>query len=253
METKIVETRHGRMKTIVGDKWVSKCLQDLGEYSEDEFQMMSTYLDLIKAYQPNRRVEIVEAGTYIGDLTVPLSRIVDKIYAFEPQPEIAELLRENLEMNGVTNVEVYELALADKSGTALMDPAQDPDSPGSKMIGAAQGIEVRMARLDDLDLNPIFIKADVEGMEVPLLAGAQETIKRCSPILFMECDTITTPNMPTLNDVYAYFGYSQHKFIFPLYRPGNFNNLKENTFGSTASFMLLGIPPTGGVKVEIAT
>jgi hypothetical protein len=36
-------------------------------------------------------------------------------------------------------------------------------------------------------LSPSLIKIDVEGMEPDVLAGARETIARCSPYIFTEC------------------------------------------------------------------
>jgi len=53
---------------------------------------------------------------------------------------------------------------------------------------AATGIRVRLYRLDDLfpDLNPSFIKCDVEGAELSVIRGAQALIGRSFPAWLME-------------------------------------------------------------------
>jgi FkbM family methyltransferase len=47
-------------------------------------------------------------------------------------------------------------------------------------------VEVDLRRLDELGLNPAFIKVDVEGAECRVLAGLRETIERCRPVLMVE-------------------------------------------------------------------
>lgn len=242
MLTRDVQCRHGIFRQIETDKWVSRSLRELGEYSEDEIQAIKIFIDIIRNYKKGP-IEVVEAGAYIGDITVPMSRFVDHIHAFEPQEEVRDILQYNLEQNGVTNVTVWPYALGDVNQTIYFDPEQDPDSPGSKMMGAQAGTPVQMFRLDDLKITPDFIKADVEGMEIAMLAGAIDTVTNCKPILFCECDTVhQLPGQPTLEDAYRYFGYSMKRMIFPMYKPDNFNKNPENNFGMTASFMMFGAP-----------
>merc|ERR1712196_335736 len=46
---------------------------------------------------------------------------------------------------------------------------------------------VEVIRLDDLALPKLdLLKIDVESMEMELLLGAQETLKRCRPIIYVE-------------------------------------------------------------------
>jgi FkbM family methyltransferase len=45
---------------------------------------------------------------------------------------------------------------------------------------------VSLLRLDDLGLEPDFIKIDVQGLEYHVLAGGLETIRKCRPIIMAE-------------------------------------------------------------------
>jgi FkbM family methyltransferase len=52
-------------------------------------------------------------------------------------------------------------------------------------------IEVEVRRLDDLALNPAFVKIDVQGFEASVIAGLRSTIGRSQPVLLLErsgCD-----------------------------------------------------------------
>ena len=44
----------------------------------------------------------------------------------------------------------------------------------------------KIRRLDDLALDPLFVKVDVEGFELEVLLGGEKTIERSHPILLME-------------------------------------------------------------------
>ena len=45
---------------------------------------------------------------------------------------------------------------------------------------------VQIRRLDDLSLQPFFLKVDVEGNELRVLRGSQETIRTTRPVILVE-------------------------------------------------------------------
>lgn len=131
------------------------------------------------------------------------------VTAFEPNPELAHLLRAVFGRR----MAVYETALSDRQGTATLRlPASPPGrlkmggmlKTGRGTIeaantladigGPARRFEVATRRLDDYALKDVgFIKIDVEGHEMAVLAGAGETIGRCRPNLLVEANDSHAP------------------------------------------------------------
>jgi FkbM family methyltransferase len=118
-------------------------------------------------------------------------------YAFEPIAEAAEQLKQNCMLNGIENVIINQVAVADFNGTApLSVPSQD--HWGLATLGAtplrfnaASTRTVPVITLDDfVEAHTIkrvhFMKLDTEGSEYYILRGAQKLIMRDHPIMLME-------------------------------------------------------------------
>lgn len=247
------------MRVINEDVWISRSLRELGEHSQSEINLMQ----LILGVQSAGRYDgvIVDAGAYIGDTTIPLSRLAKKVYAFEPQAETREILKYNLDLNHITNVEVMPYALGDSPSVVKYNSVNLQElngellpSPGGTQVGVAVGdCEVEMVSLDSLGLRPDFVKADIEGMEIPLLAGAINLIKSTRPIFFLEYDTVVQSDMRPLPECLDMLGYKSYPMSFSMWNPDNFNRCRENTFGTTVSKMMLGVPaPFGHCSLNVS-
>ena len=134
----------------------------------------------------------VDAGAYVGD---SLERFIwthcgvfDKAIAFEPGPRqfaalktrTTRLLSEWALDPG--QIELVPAALGSLAGVEHV--ATQSGQMTSLAVGSGSE-EIRIVRLDDHMAGDrvSFLKADVEGMEMPLLAGAAETIRRHRPKL----------------------------------------------------------------------
>lgn len=116
------------------------------------------------------------------------------VHAFEPNPKIFRMLQRGLGP-GVT---AHRIALSDSSGVAeLRIPRgrrgysnQGASLSPTKIGAAAYGaVAVEARRLDEMELGPIgFIKIDVEGFELSVIAGAHETLRRHRPNLVIEME-----------------------------------------------------------------
>lgn len=72
--------------------------------------------------------KVVDVGANIGYYVLLEARKAQKIYAFEPEPHNVELLRKNLSLNSYQDrVEVYQLAVGDRTGKALLYISDTPN------------------------------------------------------------------------------------------------------------------------------
>lgn len=58
-----------------------------------------------------------------------------------------------------------------------------------------QKTKVEVRRLDDYGLSPTFVKIDVQGFEGKVLRGMRETIERCRPLLYIERNKFSLPEV----------------------------------------------------------
>jgi FkbM family methyltransferase len=136
----------------------------------------------------------IDVGANQGMFAYALSRIVDRVVAFEPHPDYAAFARRMLR----GRAEVHEMALSDKAGRAaftvpLSDEGMVLHLAGSLNAAAhsqfrnKQTYDVEVGTLDAFDFADVrFIKADVEGSEREVLDGARTTIARSRPIILLE-------------------------------------------------------------------
>jgi FkbM family methyltransferase len=139
---------------------------------------------------------ILECGAHHGCSAIVLSHWVGdqgKVIAFEPLPANAEIIRKNLEMNGIENVTLEAKAVGATSGKKV----RINQASNSSVTAFDQGIEVELTCLDEYEhANPTFLKLDVEGFEAEVLRGAQR-ILRNRPKLAIEVHTEELPKYGT--------------------------------------------------------
>src|SRR6476620_10243461 len=148
-----------------------------------------------------RARQSVDVGANLGVYSRALSKLTPTVHAFEPNKELAQLLRRTLPRN----VTVHEQALSSRTGCGTL---RTPVVNGRPVFGRASLEEhaaypgsdqeaVRVAKLDDvLDGDVGFVKIDVEGHELRVLACASSLIERCRPVLLVECEDRHNPGGP---------------------------------------------------------
>lgn len=80
-----------------------------------EIYLEKIYTDVFKNKRP-ASMTIVDVGANIGIVTQYMQPFAKKLFAVEPSGEHFEALSKNKEFNGWDNVEIFNVALADKDG-----------------------------------------------------------------------------------------------------------------------------------------
>lgn len=142
---------------------------------------------------------IIDIGANVGNHSVYFSKFFNArlIFPIEPIPKAYKLLLANLCLNYCHNVNVDHVGIALGRSLSWGYPlmAYGEDNLGSTRLYSSEilteGVKfdkVRVVPGDWLFENEAidFIKIDVEGMEIEVLAGLEETIKKSRPNMFIE-------------------------------------------------------------------
>ena len=118
-----------------------------------------------------------------------------RVYALEPVPMNAAIVRRNAALNGFANITVLECAASSTSGSTRLQLIADLSwsmldrswrHPQTRSV-----IDVEAVSIDDLVAAgraspPDVVKLDVEGAELEVIAGMRATIARHRPIIICE-------------------------------------------------------------------
>ncbi|HXO26244.1 MAG TPA: FkbM family methyltransferase [Thermoanaerobaculia bacterium] len=183
-----------------------------------------------------RRGDVVfDVGANDGYYTLLFSHLVGRrgqVHAFEPVPPTFGLLEANVgRERRFDNVVLNNCALAAADGSLPLHVPQ-PDHGQASIVRQSAGSwaasqEIRtytcQARTVDGYLRahgeepPAFVKCDVEGAELHVLAGAIETLRKRPPLLHLEVNANWTRSLdyepPDLVRFLVGFGYSRFLLV----------------------------------------
>jgi len=195
---------------------------------------------------------VVDGGANIGTHTVALARHVGrsgKVIAIEPQPQVYALLKRNVTDNGLTAAQAIHAALAQSAGSVdipLLDATARSNVGAYSLlqttdVQAMRHCPVPVITLDSLGLTQIdLIKLDVEAMELETLRGARETLCRCRPLLYLECNQLELGW--ELVNFLREEGYRAWFCRFPAFNADNHAANQDNVFGAAEESSLLFVP-----------
>jgi hypothetical protein len=114
--------------------------------------------------------------------------------------------------------------------------------------GAAHD-QVELRTLDSFGLTRLdFLKVDVEGMELQVLRGAADTLRRTRPILYVENDR--ADRSQALMDHIVSLGYDLWWHFPAMFNPHNFAAEPSDIFPGIVSVNLLCVPSERHMDVQ---
>ena len=243
-----VKAKHGVFSFCHFDKYIGLAMREYGEFSEIELSLMSKFI--------MEGDVVFDIGANIGAFTVPLAKKVGKfgeVYAFEPQKLIYDILQDNVNKNNLNNTRVFNVGVGEKEEELELNDI-DYSKVGNfggvsfkyKSSSFTKNIKDKKYKVKVTNLDKLmeikkcnFIKMDVELMELDILKGGRNFLKKFRPILWIE-NHQSYPNKINKflleNDYNAYWAYSR------VFNKSNFFINENNYFDEIATLNTLAIP-----------
>jgi FkbM family methyltransferase len=165
---------------------------------------------------------VADVGSNIGYYTLWFAQFAvaaGKVYAFEPNPDAIAMLRNNIGINEIANVEVVESACGDRAGTIEFYVAAHHhcSSLHADWAGAdSRRITANVTTLDEYfgpgsgRHAPHFIKIDIEGGGTFALPGCRRIFSENRPFVLIESHTPAEDR--AISDVLCNFDYRGYRF-----------------------------------------
>ncbi len=175
---------------------------------------------------------IIDGGSNIGQFaraateTFPEARV----YSFEPLPDIATKLRQNLA--GRSQVKITEAALGNEDGKITFNraayslassalPIHKENNASFSGVEEIEKLEVDIVRLDSVLANellesPCLLKLDLQGFEMEALKGATETLKRCDYVLLETALKTMYEGEALFDEIYDFMRNANYRFLRPV-------------------------------------
>lgn len=158
---------------------------------------------------------MIDIGANIGNHSISLSHVFDKINCVEPHPVLFKILEANVLINNLGHITRHNIGLANEnsSGTLVESETEHglsrvrersqlpPEVFGlsSEQFGIEHTVELVSAeafvRQFDVDLDRTFIKIDVEGMEEEIMMALGPIFAEFKPLVGFEWFTSSQPRL----------------------------------------------------------
>jgi FkbM family methyltransferase len=192
--TRVVRGKlHGYKMRLSLESWSERQTYFLGRY----YDLHTQALAMICVRSGDTFIDV---GGNIGMMTLLGSRLVGatgQVHPFEPNPLEGDRIRRTIEENGIGNVTLYRVGLADAPAELTLTVIAEHSGMGTfAEVGGDEARHVsarypaKVVRGDDV-LPPqlpgaVTIKIDVEGFECRVLRGLSATLAKYRPAVVTE-------------------------------------------------------------------
>jgi FkbM family methyltransferase len=130
--------------------------------------------------------DFIDAGAHVGYYSLYLSPLVERVYAFEPDPRCFGALSVNIA--AARNAVHVPKALSNQHGFAKLDVSR---ASALSTLSDDGSLSVETVTIDEFvsgidKPNIKLIKTDVEGHDLSVLQGAAGTLRRFQPLVLSE-------------------------------------------------------------------
>lgn len=182
-------------------------------YIYREIYFEGIYLDI---FNQKKDMVVIDVGANIGVVTQYMRDYCKKVYCLEPSPEHFEALKQNKEFNKWDNVEVFNMAVADRDGEMVLSQLDHNRTCHSLINDYGQGKEtVKTVRFDTFmaehNIESVdFVKFDVEGAE-DMILRSEGFINVAPKIKAIEVE-FHYPTWPQLVEHMIKLGYTARRY-----------------------------------------
>jgi len=141
---------------------------------------------------------VIDVGANIGYYTLMAAARVGKrghVYAFEPASHTFKILQKNIQINGFTNVSLYNLAISNEEGYVELY-LSDSINTGATSITVPELFSGKVEKVRCITIDNFLnkenikkvdlIKIDVEGAEPKVLRGMNKLLSEQNPKILIE-------------------------------------------------------------------
>jgi FkbM family methyltransferase len=205
--------------------YIDKQVFYFGAYEREELSLLRRYIS------PESIVFDIGANT--GHHSLFFSKYASRVYAFEPYQKPFNVLRRRINQNNIKNVYPFNIGMGEvdtvsdfyasvnhNGGMGSFLPGHDRAKIGKLAIKNGDNF-IEGLRLERVDL----VKIDVEGMEISVVRGLRNTIRKYRPVVFVEAGedsqkTLLEDNADIFCDYTAYVVNPNNPYAFVFNKPG---------------------------------
>ena len=147
----------------------------------------------------------LDIGANVGEWARPLAKVFNKVICFEPNPNFRQCFEKNITED---NVVLHPYGLSSHSHNAEQGTNHTHLNYVVGDTNPRDG-DIECRSLDSFELTEVdYVKIDVDGFEIPLLEGAQQTLRTNNPIINIEMKRRKRPDTTKkASDLLKRYGY----------------------------------------------
>lgn len=214
---------------VFSSDFIGEEIFSYGVYEKNEISIIIASLDF--DLSKNNALDI---GANIGNHSVQFSSYFNRVYSFEPNKIIYEVLEINIRKH--PNIHPYNVGLSDENTNSYLS-IPNHNFGGATVTSEKEEdvVEIHLKVLDDFfDKEFSLVKIDIEGHEPQALRGMRKLIAKNKPIICFELINTLDSGQDIIKELKE-LGYKN--FYIP-YEPRFFMRRKSNSYTMTFLYHL---------------